>query len=187
MHDPWDEGIGKTSLLLGTVSEYTPTQADTCVQFMTIDNKTFQYQVWDTDHNRNEKLAKLNIELHYPKAHIFLLCYSIDSIESYNNIKYKWLPLVKSYGKENIPFILIALKTDLRETLIENGCKSTLLMYDDCKTLSKEIKARGFMEVSVKDGSLSTTSAVYSKAFGVVLKDIETKHRKPCCCQCILM
>ena len=51
--------------------------------------------------------------LFYPHTDIVLICFAIDSKESFENVKRRWIPEVLRH-MPNVPRILIGTKTDLR-------------------------------------------------------------------------
>ncbi|KAJ1342129.1 hypothetical protein BSLG_003308 [Batrachochytrium salamandrivorans] len=67
--------------------------------------------VWDTagqdDYARLRPLA-------YPDTDAFIMCFGIDSPDSFKNIQAKWLPEINHYSPHT-PILLIGLKSDLRD------------------------------------------------------------------------
>lgn len=67
--------------------------------------------LWDTAGQEDyDKLRPLS----YPGTHIFLVCFSVVSRESLENVTAKWLPEISHYAK-GVPFILVGTKADLRD------------------------------------------------------------------------
>lgn len=66
--------------------------------------------LWDTagqeDYDRLRPLS-------YPDTHVILMCFSIDSPDSLENIPEKWTPEVRHFCP-NVPIILVGNKKDLR-------------------------------------------------------------------------
>ncbi|XP_042262028.1 rho-related GTP-binding protein RhoA-C-like [Thunnus maccoyii] len=66
--------------------------------------------LWDTagqeDYDRLRPLS-------YPDTDVILMCFSIDSPDSLENIPEKWTPEVKHFCP-NVPIILVGNKKDLR-------------------------------------------------------------------------
>lgn len=52
--------------------------------------------------------------LSYPQTDVFLVCFSVISPSSFENVRAKWIPEI-SHHAPNVPFLLIGTKTDLRE------------------------------------------------------------------------
>ena len=76
-----------------------------------VDGKPINLGLWDTagqeDYDRLRPLS-------YPQTDVFLICFSVVSPASYDNIKTKWHPEV-SHHCPNTPAILVGLKMDLRD------------------------------------------------------------------------
>lgn len=66
--------------------------------------------MWDTagqeDYDRLRPLS-------YPDTDVILMCFSVDSPDSLENIPEKWTPEVKHFCP-NVPIILVGNKKDLR-------------------------------------------------------------------------
>ena len=51
--------------------------------------------------------------LSYPQTDVFLICFSVISPSSFENIQNKWYPEIKHHAP-GVPFILVGTKVDLR-------------------------------------------------------------------------
>lgn len=75
-----------------------------------VDNKIYNLGLWDTagqeDYDRLRPLS-------YPQTDVFLLCFSVISQNSFNNIRDKWYPEVRHYCPDT-PVVVVATKTDYR-------------------------------------------------------------------------
>ena len=89
--------------------------------------------------------------LSYPQTDVFLICFSVVSPSSYDNIKQRWLPEIKHHNPDT-PIILVGLKTDLRndkDTLAELADKGLKpLSKEQCQQVAHEIKAYKYLECS---------------------------------------
>ena len=89
-----DGAIGKTCLLISYTtnsfpSEYMPTVFDNYETTVMFENKPISLQLWDTaGQDDYEKLRPLS----YPGTDVFLLCFSLVSTVSLENVKTVWLP-----------------------------------------------------------------------------------------------
>ncbi|CAH8451972.1 unnamed protein product [Schistosoma curassoni] len=89
-----DGACGKTCLLIVFSKDqfpevYVPTVFENYVADIEVDNRQVELALWDTagqeDYDRLRPLS-------YPDTDVVLLCYSIDSPDSFANIEEKWLP-----------------------------------------------------------------------------------------------
>ena len=108
------------------------------------DGKVINLQLWDTagqeDYDRLRPLS-------YPQTDIFLVCFSIISRSSYENVRTKWIPEIKHHVPD-APFLLVGTKMDLRndeEVLKKVG---NPLQKSDGDALAKELNARSYVECS---------------------------------------
>ena len=150
-----DKGVGKRALLMtyttGSFPDYIPAVFENYNYFTEIDGKKYQIELWDT--NGQEEYDNLR-PLNYPSTNILLLHFSIDSPRSFESISSKWKPEVEHFIP-NIPFILVGLKSDLREDkeylkqLEEQGIKPITKEQGEAK--AKEIGAAKYIECSAKN------------------------------------
>jgi len=111
-----DGACGKTSLLsvftLGYFpTRYVPTVFENYVTDCRVDGKSVQLALWDTagqeDYERLRPLA-------YSKAHVILIGFSVESPDSFENVKAKWAEEARDRCP-GVPLILVGLKKDLRD------------------------------------------------------------------------
>ena len=106
--------------------------------------------LWDTagqeDYDRLRPLS-------YPDTDVILMCFSIDSPDSLENIPEKWTPEVKHFCP-NVPIILVGNKKDLRHD--ENTRRELAKMKqepvkpDEGRSMAEKINAFGYLECSAK-------------------------------------
>ena len=58
--------------------------------------------------------------LSYPQTDVFLICFAVNSVTSFQNVREKWSPEVKHYCP-NTPVLLMGMKGDLREAKEESS------------------------------------------------------------------
>ncbi|XP_023161798.1 ras-like GTP-binding protein RhoL isoform X1 [Drosophila hydei] len=141
-----DGMVGKTCLLITYTQnefpeEYIPTVFDNHACNITVDDNEYNLTLWDTAGQEDyERLRPLS----YPNTNCFLLCYSISSRTSFENIKSKWWPEIRHFGT-NVPVVLVGTKLDLR---IPNSEK--FVTTQEGRRLRKEIHAHSLVECSAK-------------------------------------
>ncbi len=110
-----DNAVGKTSLFISYTTEvfpmdYIPTVFDGYTRSVTVDEQVVSLGFWDTACGEEyERLRPLS----YPQTDVFIMCFSVVSRKSFENITKKWIPEVNRC-QPNIPIILLGTKTDLR-------------------------------------------------------------------------
>lgn len=130
-----------------------------------VDNKPISLGLWDTagqeDYDRLRPLS-------YPQTDVFLICFSIVSPSSFDNVKAKvriclmspakifancdqWYPEIEHHAP-GVPIILVGTKLDLRddpevrEQLRQR--KMAPIQYEQAVQVAKDIKAVKYMECS---------------------------------------
>jgi len=110
-----DGAVGKTCLLIAYTQnefpeEYVPTVFDNHACTITVDSKEYSLTLWDTAGQEDyERLRPLS----YPNTDCFLLCYSIASKTSFENVTTKWNPEIRHFSP-HVPIVLVGTKADLR-------------------------------------------------------------------------
>ena len=148
-----DGSVGKTTLLIlyttgQIITDYIPTIFDNYTTNVIVNNTPISICFWDTagqeDYDRIRPLS-------YPSTDVFLLCYSIISPSSYNNIKEKWIKEIRTHCP-NAKIILVGTKSDLRNNyeIISNLDKQNLkpITYSQGIELKEIINADNFVECS---------------------------------------
>jgi Ras-related C3 botulinum toxin substrate 1 len=152
-----DGAVGKTSLLISYTTnafngDYVPTIFDNYSANVMVDGRPIHLGLWDTagqdDYDRLRPLS-------YPETDVFLICFSLVSPASFQNVKAKWHPEV-SHHCPNVPILLVGTKLDLREDKehVQRLNEKTLspVTFKDGLKLQKDIGAVKYMECSAFKG-----------------------------------
>ncbi|CRK39458.1 hypothetical protein BN1723_007621 [Verticillium longisporum] len=159
-----DGACGKTSLLnvftrgyFPTV--YEPTVFENYVHDIFVDNVHIELSLWDTA--GQEEFDRLR-SLSYDDTDLIVLCYSVDSKDSLENVESKWVGEIAD-NCPGVKLVLVALKCDLREgnddenvgadgqpQVAQPGEKRnpTLINYDQGLEVARRIQASRYLECS---------------------------------------
>nr|CAB3265569.1 RhoA protein [Phallusia mammillata] len=150
-----DGACGKTCLLIVFSKDqfpevYVPTVFENYVADIEVDAKQVELALWDTagqeDYDRLRPLS-------YPDTDVILMCFSIDSPDSLENIPEKWTPEVRHFCP-NVPIILVGNKKDLRNdnsTIRElSKMKQSPVSADEGAAMAEKIGAYGYVECSAR-------------------------------------
>ncbi|CAG9807284.1 ras-related C3 botulinum toxin substrate 1-like [Chironomus tepperi] len=182
-----DGTVGKTCMLISLTtdsfpSEYVPTVFDNYSLPTVVDGVQVSIGLWDTagqeDYDRLRPLS-------YPQTDVFLICFSVASPSSFENVTSKWYPELKHHCPE-APIILVGTKIDLRDdretlsALAEQGlspCKR-----EQGQKLANKIRAVKYMECSAL--TQRGLKQVFDEAVRAVLRPEPIKRRQR---KCIVM
>ncbi|CAL1703372.1 unnamed protein product [Somion occarium] len=111
-----DGAVGKTCLLISYTtnkfpSEYVPTVFDNYAVTVMIGDDPYTLGLFDTagqeDYDRLRPLS-------YPQTDVFLVCFSVTSPASFENVKEKWFPEVHHHCP-GVPCLIVGTQIDLRD------------------------------------------------------------------------
>merc|ERR1712137_319014 len=150
-----DGTVGKTCMLMSFANntfpqEYLPTVFDNYSTHIMVDNRPYNLGLWDTA--GQEEYDQMR-PLCFPQTDVFIICFSLVSPPSFENVKSRWVPELKTHADSGDPdFILVGTKLDLRQSeehlaqLKKDGI--TPISTEMGKSLSKESGSRGYFEVN---------------------------------------
>lgn len=171
-----DGAVGKTSLLISYTTnsfpnEYIPTIFDNYSANVMVDGNPINLSLWDTA--GQEEYDRLR-PLSYPHTDVFVMCFSIISYPSFQNISDKWYPEIYRHCPD-VPIILVGTKIDLRD----DKNKPTHVTYEQGLVKAKQIMAHKYIECSAI--SQRGLKMVFDEAIRVVITPIKTKKDKKRC------
>ncbi|KAL8944619.1 MAG: hypothetical protein Q9216_000316 [Gyalolechia sp. 2 TL-2023] len=148
-----DGAVGKTCLLISYTtnkfpSEYVPTVFDNYAVTVMIGDEPYTLGLFDTagqeDYDRLRPLS-------YPQTDVFLVCFSVTSPASFENVREKWFPEVHHHCP-GVPCLIVGTQVDLRD---EPGVKEKLskqrmspVRKEDGERMAKELGAVKYVECS---------------------------------------
>jgi len=179
-----DGAVGKTCLLISYTTnafpgEYIPTVFDNYSANVMVDGKPVNLGLWDTagqeDYDRLRPLS-------YPQTDVFLICFSIISPHSFENVKSKWWPEIQHHAP-GVPVVLVGTKTDLRNDsamaaqLAAKGLR--MVSIEEGQQRANEIGAVKYMECSAL--TQEGLKAVFDEAIKAALNKKPVNTNTGCC------
>jgi len=179
-----DGTVGKTCMLISYTTdsfpgEYVPTVFDNYSAPMVCDGVPVSLGLWDTagqeDYDRLRPLS-------YPQTDVFLICFSVVSPSSFENVTSKWCPEIKHHCAD-APILLIGTKIDLREDketlqiLAENG--QAPIKREQGQKLANKIRCVKYLECSAL--TQRGLKQVFDEAVRAVLRPQPVRRRKRQC------
>ncbi|ELP95360.1 Rho GTPase, putative [Entamoeba invadens IP1] len=148
-----DGAVGKTCILCSYTSgsfptQYVPTVFENYNAITKVDNEEINLSLVDTA--GQEEYDRLR-HLSYPGCNCFLMCFSLISQGSLDNIEGKWKPEIDEYAL-GTPFLLIGTKADLREDqdFLKKAKEENITIMDSSKgeEMTKKLGAKKYIECS---------------------------------------
>lgn len=178
-----DGAVGKTCLLISYTTksfpeEYIPTVFDNYSAQTSVDGQLVSLNLWDTA--GQEEYDRLRT-LSYPQTNIFIICFSISSPSSFDNVRHKWYPEV-THHCPNVPVLLVGTKSDLRtdDETVKKLKEQNLVPTTPQQgiILAKQVGAVKYLECSalLQDG----VQEVFVEAIRAVLHPATKKSTKKC-------
>ncbi|KAK0069003.1 ras-like GTP-binding protein rhoA [Biomphalaria glabrata] len=177
-----DTGCGKTNLIYrftrGKLPEKdTPSVLDT--DEVEIIRKRDKIKLYIHDTSGDEGDARVR-NLAYQNSDVIIICFSIDSEESRQNVVANWRTDIRHLCRDT-PFLLVGTKRDTRG---ERGTK-VVSKKDGAKT-AKTIGAICYLEFSAFEGTRSNrqSKVIFGRAIQACLDNLDDAldDRGCCCC-----
>ncbi|KAG2470267.1 CHD4 protein, partial [Polypterus senegalus] len=158
-----DGAVGKTCLLISYTtnkfpSEYVPTVFDNYAVTVMIGGEPYTLGLFDTagqeDYDRLRPLS-------YPQTDVFLVCFSVVSPSSFENVREKWVPEI-SHHCPRTPFLLVGTQVDLRDdpSIVEKLAKNKQrpLSPEVAEKLARDLRAVKYVECSALTQEMDISS-----------------------------
>jgi small GTP-binding protein len=187
-----DGAVGKTCLLLSYTTnafpdDYLPTVFDNYSTNLMVENQQINLQLWDTAGKEEYKKIR---PLSYPQTDVLIICFSLVSQTSLENVQNMWIPEIKQYCP-NVPYILVGMKSDLRDAVSQHpdefkskGMQPVASSHGE--EMQKVIKAAKYIECSAR--TQYHMKEVFEEAIKIVLhppipdvSQVQLPQRKICC------
>ncbi|KAJ1913967.1 Rho GTPase [Mycoemilia scoparia] len=178
-----DGAVGKTCLLISYTtnkfpSEYVPTVFDNYAVTVMIGDEPYTLGLFDTagqeDYDRLRPLS-------YPQTDVFLVCFSVISGASFENVREKWIPEVRHHCP-GVPCLMVGTQVDLRDdpSTIEKLRKQNQapISYDRGEKLATDMGAVKYVECSAL--TQKGLKNVFDEAIVAALEPPRIKKKTKC-------
>lgn len=178
-----DGAVGKTCLLISYTTnqfpaDYVPTVFDNYAVTVMIGDEPYTLGLFDTagqeDYDRLRPLS-------YPSTDVFLVCFSVISPPSFENVKEKWFPEVHHHCP-GVPCLIVGTQVDLRDdkVIIEKLQRQRLrpISQTEGERLSRELRAVKYVECSAL--TQRGLKNVFDEAIVAALEPPVIKKSKKC-------
>lgn len=178
-----DGTVGKTSLLTaymgnGFVEDYTPTVVDVYSVNLRIGEEVVTLEIHDTA--GQETFGEIR-NAHLQAAEFVIICYSCDSLVSFQNIEAKWVPEVKALNQRP-GYIFVGNKKDL-----VSANQHIVVPFQVATNLGRKLKAHEVVECSAKlfceigRGDVGNVERVFRSALSAGYRGRGYRNKTNCC------
>lgn len=137
-----------------------------------IDCQPMILYIWDGSANWADYECPRSLGYHNTDGYI--ICFSIDTPESLDNVTERWMPEVEHFMAPDAPVFLVGCKHDLRKVGVGSSSQAAgqnLVSHERGTAVAESIKARLYLECSTTTGEgvhevlLHVSKAVKSHKF----------------------
>ena len=179
-----DGAVGKTCMLISYTTdkfpdEYAPTVFDNYSVNVDVQGEVWTMGLFDTagqeDYDKWRSIV-------YPQTDVFLVCFSVMSPPSLDNVQDKWVPELRSHNPQT-PILLVGTQTDLRqdEQKLQDlqKKKHRPVSKERAEQVVEDLKLVGYKECSAytQDG----LKDVFDEAIMLALDPPSLDKKKICC------
>ncbi|KAI9365551.1 Rho small monomeric GTPase [Zopfochytrium polystomum] len=141
-----DGAVGKTCLLISYStnefpSDYIPTVFDNYAVTVNVGDTPYTLGLFDTAGQEDYDVLR---PLSYPDTSVFLVCYSVVSPSSFENVRAKWVPEIRHHSP-GTPIVLVGTQSDLRDDAKK---RATAVSRGAGERVSRELGLAGHVECS---------------------------------------
>ncbi|KAH3758801.1 Rho GTPase [Pelomyxa schiedti] len=148
-----DGAVGKTCLLICYAKnefpeKYVPTVFENYVKVVNRPTGELCFELWDTAGQEDfDRLRPLS----YPDTDIVLICFSLVSRRSFDNVKDRWYLEIRHYCPD-VPTIVVGLKSDLRDANAADAMTGKVdnISTEEGQQVATSLGASVYMEASAK-------------------------------------
>ncbi|KAI6095166.1 P-loop containing nucleoside triphosphate hydrolase protein [Pisolithus croceorrhizus] len=178
-----DGAFGKTSLLISYTtnkfpSEFVPKVFDNYAITVMIGEEPYTIGLFDTAGQEDYDYLR---PLSYPQTDVFLVCFSVASPASFENVKEKWFPEVHHHCP-GVPCLIIGTQIDLRDDQAVIGKlarqKQRPVSTEAGECLARELDAVKYVECSAL--TQKGLKNVFDEAIVAALEPPVVKKRNIC-------
>ncbi|KAI7829911.1 cell division control protein 42 [Kickxella alabastrina] len=173
-----DGAVGKTCLLISYTTNKFPSDVRQLAVTVMIGEDPYTLGLFDTagqeDYDRLRPLS-------YPQTDVFLVCFSVISQASFENVKEKWFPEVHHHCP-GVPCLIVGTQVDLREDSVTKERlarnRQHVINYDQGEKLSRELNAVKYVECSAL--TQKGLKNVFDEAIVAALEPPAVKKKSKC-------
>ena len=139
------------------------------------DNMPVKHIIYDTRGTDDYKELR---PYSYPNTDIFIICFSLQSRKSLDNVKKIWVSEIKNHCPD-VPYILVGTKYDLKDNQISSEKVDEIpVLSIEGEEMKNKINAENYIECS----SLTNYNVdeVFYSAIRIVLRKMSNKSKSHC-------